>query len=792
MQEEERFELEENVAELENQKARHTELITVYVPAGYDLNNIQKQLEQEKSTAANIKSKSTQKNVIDALESIIRKLKLTKGKLENGLAIFAGNVAEREGQKDLRLWMIEPPKKLGIRLYRCDQKFVLEPLKEMLEVSEVYGLVVIDRNEATIGLLEGKQIKKLQHMTSGVPGKTEKGGQCLSPDTLIMKYNGEIVQLRESHNPMMIVSENFNSEKSEVTPLITKWENEKQLFKVKTKNPVLEIKSSGDHLFFVRTENGIEEKPLSQIKKGDFLLSPSKIDLHLEKQTIEFEFSRTGKIKKVRIPKFLERDLARIFGYYLGDGCYYLNRISFFEQRKEVSDYYEYLAEKTFGMSCKLKFRKDKNYYEIRIYSKIIANLFKKYFTKSEKTLVEEIPKIILRSPDEVLASFIGGFFDAEGYVSSSRIGCGINNKIVARQIQMALLRLGIISSILEYDNKRNPYSINKRYTIEISCIESMKKFLDKISFVSSDKNKKLKKIIKNRGNQDQINQIIVNGKEIARIIKNSGYVLEKFNCRMFFLNKRQMSRQVFKRRILDKIENLELKSRLEFLYNSNLIITKVNKIIPLELNRTIDIETKSHNFLANGLIVHNSAARYARIREGMAKEFFRRVSEAVKNNFFDMKKLKAILVGGPGPTKEDFLKEGNLVTALKEKIIAVKDIGYADEHGLELLVETSQDVLSKQEIIHEKKLLEDFFNNLGKHPEKTAYGLERVNKALEVGAVGTLIIDKKLGRKQVNELEAKAKNIAAKVELVSEETEEGQQFKNLGGIGALLRFQIQ
>ena len=363
MQEEERFELEENVAELENQKARHTELITVYVPAGYDLNNIQKQLEQEKSTAANIKSKATQKNVIDALESIIRKLKLTKGKLENGLAIFAGNVAEREGQKDLRLWMIEPPKKLGIRLYRCNQKFVLEPLKEMLEVSEVYGLVVIDRNEATIGLLEGKQIKKLQHMTSGVPGKTEKGGQ---------------------------------------------------------------------------------------------------------------------------------------------------------------------------------------------------------------------------------------------------------------------------------------------------------------------------------------------------------------------------------------------------------------------------------------------SAARYARIREGMAKEFFRRVSEAVKNNFFDMKKLKAILVGGPGPTKEDFLKEGNLVTALKEKIIAVKDIGYADEHGLELLVETSQDVLSKQEIIHEKKLLEDFFNNLGKHPEKTAYGLERVNKALEVGAVGTLIIDKKLGRKQVNELEAKAKNIAAKVELVSEETEEGQQFKNLGGIGALLRFQIQ
>jgi len=47
----------------------------------------------------------------------------------------------------------------------------------MLEVKEVYGLVVLDRREATIGLLIGKKIKILQKVSTLIPGKTKKGGQ---------------------------------------------------------------------------------------------------------------------------------------------------------------------------------------------------------------------------------------------------------------------------------------------------------------------------------------------------------------------------------------------------------------------------------------------------------------------------------------------------------------------------------------------------------------------------------------------------------------------------------------
>ncbi|MEX0920705.1 MAG: peptide chain release factor aRF-1 [Candidatus Pacearchaeota archaeon] len=172
-----KHELDEVLEELKDYKGRQTELITVYIPAGYDINSVQKQLEAEKSTAKNIKSTSTRKNVIDALDKLVRELKSMKKTPENGLALFSGNVSESEGQQDLQIWTIIPPIPLNSRLYRCDKEFVLEPLEEMLEPSEVFGLLVMDRKEATIGLLEGKRIEAYQNMTSGIPSKVRAGGQ---------------------------------------------------------------------------------------------------------------------------------------------------------------------------------------------------------------------------------------------------------------------------------------------------------------------------------------------------------------------------------------------------------------------------------------------------------------------------------------------------------------------------------------------------------------------------------------------------------------------------------------
>lgn len=173
----EKHKLKKFIRTLENIKGRHTELVSVYIPAGYDLNKIINHIFQEQGTAANIKDKTTRQHVIDSLEKMIRHLRLFKQTPPNGLAVFAGDASDREGKPDIQAWSIEPPVPVNTRLYRCEQTFQLDILKEMMDVKEVFGIVTLDRRECTIGLLKGTSITMLDNATSGVPGKVKAGGQ---------------------------------------------------------------------------------------------------------------------------------------------------------------------------------------------------------------------------------------------------------------------------------------------------------------------------------------------------------------------------------------------------------------------------------------------------------------------------------------------------------------------------------------------------------------------------------------------------------------------------------------
>ncbi len=172
-----KLQLRRLVRELGKQRARHTELITIYVPAGYNIQNSIDQIATEAGTARNIKSAQTRKNVTGALEKMLQQLRQYKKTPPHGLALFCGNVSEREGAEDFKIWAIEPTDDIKVKIYRCDQAFFLEPLREQLEVKALYGLLVMDRKEANLALLKGKQIVPILNLDSMVPGKFKVGGQ---------------------------------------------------------------------------------------------------------------------------------------------------------------------------------------------------------------------------------------------------------------------------------------------------------------------------------------------------------------------------------------------------------------------------------------------------------------------------------------------------------------------------------------------------------------------------------------------------------------------------------------
>jgi len=176
-----RYQFRRLLDDLASKRGRGTELISVYVTPDFDLNKVVQQLRDEQGTASNIKSKTTRKNVVGALEKVIQFLRTYieayRRPPANGMAIFCGNVAGREDVADIQLYWVEPPEPITVRMYRCDQEFVLEPLREMLRVKETIGLLVLDRREATLATLRGKHVEIIRTMTSGVPGKHGRGGQ---------------------------------------------------------------------------------------------------------------------------------------------------------------------------------------------------------------------------------------------------------------------------------------------------------------------------------------------------------------------------------------------------------------------------------------------------------------------------------------------------------------------------------------------------------------------------------------------------------------------------------------
>lgn len=172
-----RYDFKKAMEELRNYRGRGTELISVYVPPGKQISDAMAYLRDEQGQAQNIKSKTTLKNVTGAIDSIMARLKTFNKVPEKGIVIFCGEVPRAGDQTKMVQYVIEPPEPITAFLYRCDSSFFTEPLDGMLVDKKFYGLLVMDRKEATIGMLAGTRIQVLKHFESMVPSKHHQGGQ---------------------------------------------------------------------------------------------------------------------------------------------------------------------------------------------------------------------------------------------------------------------------------------------------------------------------------------------------------------------------------------------------------------------------------------------------------------------------------------------------------------------------------------------------------------------------------------------------------------------------------------
>jgi peptide chain release factor subunit 1 len=174
-----RYKLTKMLNELSNISGHGTELVTVYIPPRRPIFDIISQLRNEAGTASNIKSDLTRTHVQDALSRTIEHLKLFKEPPENGLVIFCGAIPTGKGfgTEKIELYSVIPPKPIQINLYRCDDHFWIDHLKDMMKDDKVIGILALDTQEAGLGILTGDRWEVIDTLTSGVAGKHRQGGQ---------------------------------------------------------------------------------------------------------------------------------------------------------------------------------------------------------------------------------------------------------------------------------------------------------------------------------------------------------------------------------------------------------------------------------------------------------------------------------------------------------------------------------------------------------------------------------------------------------------------------------------
>jgi peptide chain release factor subunit 1 len=258
---------------------------------------------------------------------------------------------------------------------------------------------------------------------------------------------------------------------------------------------------------------------------------------------------------------------------------------------------------------------------------------------------------------------------------------------------------------------------------------------------------------------------------------------------------------------------------------------------------KRLDIVRQMHSGVAGKTRAGGqSARRYERLRDMQLNEYFTRVGGHANDIFLPIDTLKGIILAGPGPTKFDFEKGDYLNYQLKNKILDTVDTAYVEEQGVKEVVEKAPEIMRKVRYIEEKQIMQQFLYQVGHDTGMITYGETEVRRALESGAVRTLLLSEGLDVLRVTvkcgacgyqeqhtvktgmianleqglvgkpcpkcqapslaivEKEDIVDNLAqmaevsnAEVEMISSETEEGQMLKNaFGGIAAMLRFKTQ
>lgn len=232
------------------------------------------------------------------------------------------------------------------------------------------------------------------------------------------------------------------------------------------------------------------------------------------------------------------------------------------------------------------------------------------------------------------------------------------------------------------------------------------------------------------------------------------------------------------------------------------------------------------------------SALRFARLRMEKRHNYVRKVAETAVTLFIanDKPNISGLILAGSADFKTELSQSDMFDPRLQAKVIKLVDVSYGGENGFNQAIELAAESLANVKFIQEKKLIGKYFDQISQDTGKYCFGVEDTLRALEMGAVETLICWENLditryvlknhaaGEEKILHLTSEQekdmthftdketgveleleesmaflewlannyKSFGATLEIITDKSQEGSQFvRGFGGIGGMLRYKV-
>ena len=321
--------------------------------------------------------------------------------------------------------------------------------------------------------------------------------------------------------------------------------------------------------------------------------------------------------KKINIPKYLSKDFLYLAGLIAGDGDISVGKsgsicVRLSNSREGLHDIFREVVKKEFGIKVGFSKGNEKRPDSSRFHSRIVGESLNRlgipFSPKSDKI---GISSLLLHFGNDILAEYIAGLYDSDGCIYKRNEGGGCIeftscSEELARQLQLVLIRYGIHSML----RRRKPGAgrINGKYdrwVLEVRGSNNIKEFARNIPLRHPEKAIKLRNLAsvlsKRHSNVDVLPGV---GMKLKRFLKDNSISLRKAGWH------KNLSREGLKR-ILNNLD-IDVPDEIRKLSEGDILwdrVAKVEERVP-DYEYVYDLTVEdSHNFVVDGVLVHNTAA---------------------------------------------------------------------------------------------------------------------------------------------------------------------------------------